>query len=186
MASNRQKGNLLSSLTVNGELVEDPNDIKNLVVSYFQKHFHEEWKVRPLLGGSFKSISSVQEAEGLEVVFSEQEVWAAIKDCDGNKSPGPDGFNLMAIKKCWKVLKEDIMQFFSEFHENGKLLSGLCSSFITLIPKKDNPANLDDYRPISLVGAVYKILAKVLSKRLIKVLPGIIGLAQLAFTGGGI
>ena len=39
-------------------------------------------------------------------------------------------------------------------------------SFITLIPKKNDASNISDFRPISLVGSVYKILAKVLANRL--------------------
>ncbi|XP_028117740.1 uncharacterized protein LOC114315319 [Camellia sinensis] len=71
-----------------------------------------------------------------------------------------------------------------EFHINGKLVKGINSSFITLIPKKDSPTDLVDYRPISLVGSVYKILAKVLSKRMNKVLPRLVSEVQTTFIGG--
>ena len=81
-------------------------------------------------------------------------------------------------------MKSEILQFMTEFHENGKLVSGLNSSFITLIPKKENPSDLGDYRPISLVNSVYKILAKVLSRRLKKVMPSITSEVQSAFFGG--
>ena len=94
---------------------------------------------------------------------------------NGNKAPGPDGFNLMFIHKSWKTIKDDIMNFFKEFHLNGKLVKGLNSSFITLIPKVENPMGLGYFRPISLVGCVYKILSKVLSVRLKRVVVRIIG-----------
>lgn len=76
------------------------------------------------------------------------------------------------------------MQFFEEFYDNGKLASGLNNSFITLIPKVDCPSSISDFRPISLIGSIYKILAKVLANRLKKVVPRVIGEAQLAFLGG--
>lgn len=44
--------------------------------------------------------------------FSEKEIWSAIKSCDGNKVPGPDGFNLLCLRKCWKIMKGDIVQIF--------------------------------------------------------------------------
>ncbi|KAL7220773.1 hypothetical protein ACSBR2_013628 [Camellia fascicularis] len=61
-------------------------------------------------------------------------------DCDGNKAPGPDGFNLLCYQKFWKVMKGDVINFVKEFHTNGKLVKGINSSFITLIPKRDNPS----------------------------------------------
>ncbi|XP_028095364.1 uncharacterized protein LOC114295342 [Camellia sinensis] len=42
----------------------------------------------------------------------------------------------------------------------------------------------DDYRPISLIGPLYKILSKVLANRLKNILPRIVGEAQSAFMGG--
>ncbi|XP_028098761.1 uncharacterized protein LOC114298400 [Camellia sinensis] len=71
-----------------------------------------------------------------------------------------------------------------EFNTNGRLAYGLNSSFITLVPKKDNPVDLVDFRPISLVNSMYRILAKVLSHRLKKILPRVISEMQIAFIGG--
>mgnify|MGYP003702231609 CR=1 FL=1 len=76
------------------------------------------------------------------------------------------------------------MQLMNEFLSNGKLAQGINCSFITLIPKKENPVGLGDYRPISLISSVYKIIAKVLSSRLRKVLPKIISEVQTAFLSG--
>ena len=76
------------------------------------------------------------------------------------------------------------MQLMNEFHANGMLARGVNSSFNTLIPKKDNPMGLGDYRPIILVSSVYKIVAKVLSRRLRKVLPKFISEVQTSFLSG--
>lgn len=43
----------------------------------------------------------------------------------------------------------EVVQFFGEFHANAKLVGWLNSSFISLIPKVENPLGLNDYRPIS-------------------------------------
>jgi hypothetical protein len=73
------------------------------------------------------------------------------------------------------------MRFISEFHRNSKLTKGLNSTFIALIPKVDNPQRLNDFRPISLVGSLYKILAKVLANRLRMVIGSVISETQSAF-----
>ena len=54
----------------------------------------------------------------------------------------------------------------------------------TLILKKNDASNLRDFRPISLVGSVYKILAKVLANRLRVVLDQLISENQNSFVGG--
>jgi hypothetical protein len=56
---------------------------------------------------------------------------------------------------------------------------------VTLIPKKQNAVDIRDFRPISLIGSVYKILAKVLANRLRRVLDGLVSESQNAFVGGG-
>ena len=60
----------------------------------------------------------------------------------------------------------------------------LNATFIALIPKKNGASNIRDFRPISLVGSVYKILAKVLANRLKKVLNQLISESQNNFVGG--
>lgn len=184
VASSRQNRNLLNSISVGDEVIEDPQGVKQEVLAHFKDVFSEQWRIGPKILGQFQSIGNDCIAESLEASFTEEEVWAAVKSCDRNKAPGLDGFNLMCFQKCWKVFKADVLQFFNAFYENGKLVRGVNSSFITLIPKIDGPANISDYRPISLIGSVYKILAKVLTNRLRKVMPRVIGEAQSAFLGG--
>lgn len=58
------------------------------------------------------------------------------------------------------------------------------ASFIALIPKKYKAPNIRHFEPISLVGNVYKILAKVLAYQLRGVLDGLISESQIAFVGG--
>ena len=53
-----------------------------------------------------------------------------------------------------------------------------------MIPKKGGVEDLKDFRPISLVGGLYKWLAKVLANRLKRVLAKVISLSQNAFVEG--
>ena len=56
--------------------------------------------------------------------------------------------------------------------------------FPILIPKKNNALIIKDFRPISLVGSVYKLLSKVLANRLRRVLDKLISESQNSFVGG--
>jgi len=64
------------------------------------------------------------------------------------------------------------------------LSKGCNASFITIIPKLDNPIRSEDFRPISLVGNFYKIIAKNLAKRLQKIMHTIIDQKQQTFIQG--
>ncbi|XP_057529705.1 uncharacterized protein LOC130808238 [Amaranthus tricolor] len=54
-------------------------------------------------------------------------------------------------------------------------------TWVTLIPKSENPMTIEDYRPISMVGALYKIITKILSLRLREVIAPLIDESQSAF-----
>jgi hypothetical protein len=111
-------------------------------------------------------------------------VWEVVREMNGNKAPGPDGFSMAFFQQCWGVLKKDIMVVFSEFHNSRQFERSLNATFISLIPKKVDALEVKDFRPISLVGGVYKIISKVLANRLKSVLEKIISSSQNAFIGG--
>ena len=69
----------------------------------------------------------------------------------------------MVSMQFWDTLKHDIFRYIHEFHANGAIPRGCNASFIALIPKISNPQHLGEYRPISLIGCMYKIVAKVLA-----------------------
>ncbi|GAU40818.1 hypothetical protein TSUD_398020 [Trifolium subterraneum] len=150
----RRRGNAITVIQAYGVTVEGVSPIRQAVFTHFTSHFKTIRMERPRVDNlQFKSY----------------------------KSPGPDGINFGFIKDFWAVLRGDIMRFISEFHRNGKLTKCINSTFIALIPKIDNPQRLNDFRPISLVGSLYKILAKVLANRLRLVIGSVISETQTAF-----
>ena len=116
--------------------------------------------------------------------FYVEEVKAAVWDCDNFKCSGPDGITFGFFKDFWDTLRDDVMQFLGEFHRNGRLTKGINGTFIALIPKVESPQRLNDFRPISLVGSMYKILAKVLANRLRSIIGSVISDTQYAFVKG--
>ena len=66
----------------------------------------------------------------------------------------------------------------------NQIIFSLNASFLSLIPKKNNALNIKDFRPISLVDSVYKLLSKVLANRLRRVLDNLISESQNSFVGG--
>lgn len=74
------------------------------------------------------------------------------------------------LQDFWYVIKDDVMELFHDLHNNGKFARELNSTFIILIAKKNGAKNIQDFRPISLVGCIYKLIAKVMTTRFTRVL----------------
>ena len=102
----------------------------------------------------------------LERKFEREEILQVVSDLEGDKAPGPDGFTMTFYHHCWRVVEKDVLAVFDEFFQHYKFEKSLNATFIALIPKKNDAFNIRDFRPISLVGSVYKILSKVLANRL--------------------
>ena len=124
-----------------------------------------------------------EERQSLEKEFTKEEVIQVLREMEGDKAPGPDGFTMTFFQKCWSVEK-DVMDVFEYFHQHFVFEQSMNASFLTLIPKKCNAVNIKDFRPISLVESVYKLLSKVLANRLRAVLDNLISETQNSFVGG--
>ena len=123
----------------------------------------------------------VEDAARLEEAFTEEEVFSALSDLNGDKAPGLDGFSLSFWQFSSDFVKEEVMGFLKEFHEHGRFVRSLNSTFLVLIPKKAGAEDLRDFRPISLVRGLYKLLAKVLANRLKKVVGKVVSSTQNVF-----
>ena len=117
----------------------------------------------------------------MERIVTYDEVKRTVWDCGTNKSPGPDGFSFEFYRKHWTTIVEDVFQVVRDFFVNGHFPRGCNSSFIALIPKIQYAKFVKDFRPISLIRSVYKIIAKILANRLCLVLPYLISDVQSAF-----
>ena len=73
------------------------------------------------------------------------------------------------------------MGFFKDFFEREKFVKSLNTTFLVSVPKKSGTDDLSDFRPINLVGGLYKLLAKVLANRLKKVVGKVVSSTQNAF-----
>ena len=81
-------------------------------------------------------------------------------------------------------MRNDIIGLFKEFYEHKRFVRNLNTTFLVLIPKMGDAEDLKDYRPISLVGCLYKLLAKVLANRIKRVIGNVISPAKHVFVEG--
>ena len=184
LANSNRRRNSISTLLINGELSSEPEAIADCITQFYQKLFSDMDCRRPFLDGLDFSMLSDEAATGLERPFDEDEVRGVVHGFVGDKASGPDGFPMAFFQFCWDVVRMDIMQVLNYFHGMGSFERSLNATFLALIPKKIEAVEMKDFRPISLVGGVYKILAKLLANRLRLVLPTIISPSQNAFVQG--
>ncbi|XP_077249376.1 uncharacterized protein LOC143888872 [Tasmannia lanceolata] len=182
MASVRRRGNRIEALHVNDEVIDNKEGIIKEIIDYFQSLYTSEGVMRMVPEGvPFMSLSELDQ-QSLERPFIEEEIERRVFSLGRDKAPGPDGFCIAFFQVCWGYVKEDILRFFEEFHQGIEFDKGIGATFITLIPKVKGGLKASYYRPISSVGCLYKVLAKVLAERLKRVLPKIVSMNQCAFT----
>lgn len=70
---------------------------------------------------------------------------------------------------------------FRFFFEPGKFDDRLNQKNISQIPKTERPSSMTELRSISLCNVAYKIISKILSSRLKRILPKLISETQSAF-----
>jgi hypothetical protein len=66
----------------------------------------------------------------------------------------------------------------------GEVITSINSTFLALIPKVNKPSYFSDYRPIALCNLCYKIIEKVIAKRLKPILSRVLSDEQLGFLKG--
>ncbi|GJV30028.1 RNA-directed DNA polymerase, eukaryota [Tanacetum coccineum] len=178
-----KKRNQLSirGVLVEGDWVENPNMVKNEFLNHFKNRFDRPKSVRPMLNMEFPHhLNSMQQLD-LEAEVSNEEIKKAVWDCGVDKSPGPDGFTFGFYKRFWSLIEKDVLAAVKYFFHYSRIPKGCNSSFIALIPKTPEAKMVKDFRPISLIGSLYKIIAKILANRLVVVLGDIVNEVQSAF-----
>lgn len=115
---------------------------------------------------------------------TEEELKEVLGSFQKDKSPGPDGWSIEFFLELYEVLGMDLIQVVEDTRISGRIPASFNSTFIALIPKTDNPATLNEFRPISLCNCIYKIVSKVIARRLKVILSENISAEQFGFLEG--
>lgn len=112
------------------------------------------------------------------------EIEVAVKQLAKNKASDPDGVPNELLQLHWHIIKEEVMQIVKGFFDLSVDITPINQANIVMIPKHEHPQRVEDFSPISIMNAVPKLIAKILSNRLRGSLPDLISPAQTAFIGG--
>lgn len=175
------KKNVIHRLKINEEIVEGKDKLQDKIREYFLEHFKQEENPRiTLLMGSFKMLDPAI-LETLEACPTFDEIWSAIRSFDLGKSPGYAGFNMRFVMEFWGVIGDDVMTFVMKFFQSVGFPASINTTWITLISKYDSATSTDDFRLVSMVGFLYKIISKIIVRRLSSVMGALISESQSGF-----
>nr|GEZ52981.1 putative RNA-directed DNA polymerase, eukaryota, reverse transcriptase zinc-binding domain protein [Tanacetum cinerariifolium] len=171
----------IHGIKLDGHWIDEPHGIKKAFTSFFEQKFKNIKVTKVVNRSPFYNSLSTEQSCLMDSLITLDEIKNAIWACGLDKSPGPDGFTFAVYKEFWITMKDDVANFIKHFFNTGNLPRGCNTSFITLIPKVLNPLVVSDFRPIILIRAQYKIIAKILANRHACVIDSIISHEQSAF-----
>ena len=163
MANGKKRKNTIFSIQKDGVEIEDLDMILDLAINYYKDLFgHSGRSDIKLQQGCWTNEEKISqtESENLCKNFDMEEVKQAVFGMEKNTAPGPDHLPVEFFQVCWDVIKQDLMDMFEEFYESKLDLSRLNYGTITLIPKIKEANQIQQYRPICLLNAVFNFFPK--------------------------
>ena len=162
---------------------EDEDHISGMLTAYFAELFtsFNPHDLDCVLDGVQSVVTEDMRAD-LAKPYMMEEFEFAIKEMAPLKALEPDGMPSLFYQTYWSEVGKDISLAVLSSLNSGSLLKSIDHTFITLIPKVQNPERVTDFRPINLCNVIYKIVSKVIANRLKPFLNSIILEAQSAFT----
>ena len=101
------------------------------------------------------------------VPITMQELLENVKEVRGRSAPGSDGIFNKMLKNLSRNFMILVLELFNKCLKEGKMPVEWKSSTITMIPKGSKTASdPNNYRPISLISCISKLLERIVAKRL--------------------
>lgn len=130
-----------------------------------------------------KKVSSSQR-DLLDRPVTADELERSLKALPNNKTPGRDGFTKEFFVWGWAFIHPILMEALAQVWEQGSLGRILNESLITLIPKPQAEESIQNWRPISLLTTISKIVMKAMARRIGPFMDCWVSLEQRGFVSG--
>ena len=128
---------------------------------------------------------TLRESQELDKVLHMDEIKASIKAMAINKCPGTDRISVQFYRVFWEDIKIILYYTYQEAIEQGKFHLSARRGIISLMEKKGKePLDTSNWRPLTLMNVDYRIVAKILARRMVLILPSLIHTDQTGFMKG--
>lgn len=169
----------------------DPQEISDLAVQHFQSVLGPRNYSPPPLFTSpswFQTLMeyscSMEIAAQVLILPTTDEIKSTLFKLNANKASGPDGFTSGFFKASWDTVGNEVVSAIKNFFASLFLPSTANATILTLVPKFPGATKITDFRPISCLNTIYKVISRLMVKRLKPMLPSFILPSQTAFVKG--
>ena len=192
MVQTRMNFNFIRSfLLPSGAIISDPTQMSLLAVSHFQKILGPSpVPVIGLVSTSqwFLSLSeftcTATQSAQMTTIPTTEEIKSMLFKLNKNKAPGPDGLTSGFYKASWSIVGSEVTEAIRHFFFCSFLPASTNATILSLIPKHTGASLITDYRPIACLNTIYKVISRLLVKRLKPILSELIVPNQTAFVKG--
>lgn len=162
-AIRKRKNTIRSIMVEEGVWETGEREVRRIFLNYFRNIFSKGNRARiedcfePDLLASFPKVPLWAHSH-LEAIPTLLEIQKALFSLGPDKAAGPDGINARLLQEKWALFGPTVIQEVSAFFQTGHLPSVIARSNLILIPKKEEPKLVSDFRPISVCNTIYKVI----------------------------
>ena len=185
----RAEQKVLRSIRINsGAIVKNDDEIIDVFKMFYSELYSENSSIdnnlQDDLINCLDDTLNDEDSNSLErsIVFAD--VRRALSTVAKNKAPGIDGLPYEFYSNFLDILGDDLVDVCNDIFNRGTMSESQRTSIVTLFPKEGDKLDPINWRPISLLNADYKIIAKILQMKLAKVMPGIVNEHQTCSVPG--
>ncbi|KAJ4776940.1 hypothetical protein LUZ62_061197 [Rhynchospora pubera] len=192
VASRRRRNSIHAILGEGDDIITDRTMVRRAFVEHYKNIFisaHEASTGSPAFSFAFVSCLpelNPSERELLGIQPTEQEITAALFAIHPDRASGLDGMNGRLVQRQWEFFRPYVLNYVTSFFATSQLDPKMARANVVLVPKKEGPKHVSDYRPISVCNLVYKIISKILSTRMKPIMSKLVTANQCAFVPGRI
>ena len=170
-----------------GTAITNKEAIAKEIQNFYKKLYEETDEISQTKLETFLSYLKPLEQEHIEYlnqVPTKTELMSVLRSCP-DSAPGPDGITYSIYKIHWHQAQKLILENWTNLLKTQKVPPSWKSNTLTLLKKQNKDANkLQNWRPITLSNCDFKLMTKLLAKRLTNVLTNTIGYHQTAYMPG--
>lgn len=192
MVQTRLSLNLIRSFVLpSSVIIVDAIQMSNHAISHFKSILGPSPAPNPVVFSSSGWVQSLTEfvcpatlSSQMIAIPSAEEITLVLFKLNSNKSLGPDDLTSGFYKASWSIIGTEVLNSIAKFFTCCFMPASANATILSLVPKHTGASLITDYRPISCQNTVYKVVSRLLVRRLKLMLPTLIVPNQTAFVRG--